>query len=350
MPSRDLIDQPHGRPRSRHGLTFSAALAACLLLTPAARAQEPADVDRARELTHEAIALAEAGRHAEALDRANQAEALYHAPIHLRIIAEALEGLGRLAEAASTYERLVAEPLSASVPQVFRDAQDAGRARLRALLARVPSLLVVVRGAPAGDATATIDGRPYDLRAGSALRLDPGAHTLRVVASGHKPFERAVELPARGGVIVVEAVLEPVRATPPAQPRLETTPRGDQADRPGTVAPSGSRAPAFVAFAVGGAGLVVGAVTGVLALGKASDLEDSCPARRCATAQRAEFDGAVTLSTVSTIGFAVAGAGAGVGAVLLVLRSTSKGEARAGSGVPMSARLGVGSVGLEGAF
>ena len=49
------------------------------------------DMDRARALAKQASrALQKAQSYAEALDYATRAEALYHAPIHLAIIAEAL--------------------------------------------------------------------------------------------------------------------------------------------------------------------------------------------------------------------------------------------------------------------
>ena len=115
---------------------LGGALASCaagLAFTPAASAQEkpaaapaaPAsadtpvsDIDRARALAKQANrALQKAQSYAEALDYATRAEALYHAPIHLGIIGEALIGMGRGAEAMATLERLVSEPLPPTRPR-----------------------------------------------------------------------------------------------------------------------------------------------------------------------------------------------------------------------------------------
>src|SRR5690349_7016544 len=100
-----------------------------------------AQIAEARSLAQDAGDLLDQKNYAEALERATQAEALYHATIHVLMIAQAQEGLGRLAESALTYERLVAEPLPRTAPGVFRDAQEKGKVKLRELLARVPSML-----------------------------------------------------------------------------------------------------------------------------------------------------------------------------------------------------------------
>src|SRR5271170_7744541 len=137
MESKPGGDCGGGRP-SRGGLRTLRLVvliwgATCLAFAPAARAQDkPAgppdatasDIDRARALAKLANrALQKAQSYAEALDYATRAEALYHAPIHLAIIGEALIGMGRGAEAMATLERLVSEPLPANAPEAFRTAQ-----------------------------------------------------------------------------------------------------------------------------------------------------------------------------------------------------------------------------------
>lgn len=318
-------------------------LVGALLIGSAASAQQPpADIDRARELARESADLLDQKKYAEALDRATRAEALYHAPFHLSVIAESLEGLGRLAEAAARYEVLVAEPLPPSAPRVFQEAQEKAKQRLSQLLARVPSLLVVVRGEASG-ASATVDGKPFALGSGTAVRLDPGPHEVRVTAAGFRPFSRTIELPPRGGVVMVEAVLERDGAAGPAPTGAAS------AAAKGTAAPSGgSLVPGGVALGVGGAGLLLGAISGGVFLDRLGGLRQRCPDHRCAPADGPEIDTVKTLGAVSTVGFVIAGAGAALGAVLLVVRpggpSSSKG------GVWLGPSVGVGSLGLAGRF
>jgi hypothetical protein len=288
------------------------ALAACLLASSGVRAQEAVgELDAARGLARTSATLLQQGKYAEAFERAKEAEAIRHAPFHLAVMGAALEGMGRLAEAMATYERLVAEPLPPNASSVARTAQEDAAARLRGLEARVPSVMIVV---PAGvEATATLDGQPIEWRTRAARRLDAGRHVVRVTAPGYRTFEQALDLPQRGGVVVVEAAMLPEGAS-------AATGDPATADAP---AERRSRVPEAIAFGAGGVGLVVGAVAGAMFLGRLGDLQDRCPDDRCTEAERGDIDTAYTLSTVSTIGFAVAAAGAVTGITLLVLRPSA---------------------------
>ena len=323
-------------------LALAVGLVAALGLPRAAIAD---DIDRARTLAQDAADLLEDKKYADALDRAQQAEALYHAPIHLYMMAQAYEGMSRYADAVATYEKLVAEPLPASAPTPFKEAQNQAKSRLNALQARVPSLMVRVHGVPAGKATATVDGKPFDLEAGIAMRLDPGEHEVKVIAEGEQPFVKKVSLPDRGGVTLVEARLG--KDAPAEQPEptfTPTAPADEGVKRP-------SRAPAIVAFGIGAVGIGVGAVTGVMFLGRLGDLKDRCPENRCAAEDQEEIDSTGLLGNISTIGFGVGAAGVIAGVVLLAVGSGSKKTAaRAPSSAEVRPWIGVGSAGVRGAF
>jgi hypothetical protein len=324
--------------RSVRVLAPSITFVAVLLAASVALAQEGgADIDRARTLARESADLLEHGQYAEALDRATRAEALYHAPLHVAVEAEALEGLGRLAEAAAKYEQLVAEPLPPSASHVFREAQQRGRERLQKLLARVPSVLVVARGA--AGATATVDGKPFAIDAGVAVRLDPGEHEVRVSAPGFRPFAQKVTLPARGGVVVVEAALVSENgATPAGAP-------------PGATTEPGSRVPAAVAFAIGGAGLVLGAVTGGVFLAELGKLQGNCPQHRCPPGEQPRIDSTRALGNASTVGFVVGLTGVATGTVLYLVRpGTRQAAATRARVLELSPWIGAGSAGVRGSF
>jgi hypothetical protein len=280
-----------------------------------------ADIDRARSLAKQANRALKAQSYAEALDAATQAEALYHAPFHLAIIGESLAALGRVAEAMTTFERLVSEPLPPTAPEAFRTAQEDGRRRLKELAARVPSLLVVVKGASPSAAKATVDGKPLSLASGVATRLDPGAHKVHVEAPGYAPFDQAVALPAKGGVVVVDATLE--TAAGPQAP-------GDGASsEPADGVKAPSPAPWAAAFAVGGAGLVVGGVTGGLFLSRLNALKARCHGNLCAASDQGEAQSIGALGNVSTAAFVVGGVGVAVGVIVLAVQRAGKGSQHA---------------------
>lgn len=311
------------------------ALAACLFFTPSFAFAAPAtDKDRARELAQTAADLLDEKKYTEALEAANKAESLYHAVFHLYVAARSLEGLGRLTEAADTYERVLAEPLPASAPKVFRDAQAESKGLLADLLARIPTVLVRISGAPVDAAKATLDDKPIDIASGVAMRADPGSHVVRVTADGRAPFEKTITLPNKGGVVVVDADLAMVG--------------GQTKSDPVTQEKGGSVVPAIVAFGVGAAGLAFGGVTGGLELGKVKDLEQRCPNKMCPVDVQADFDKAHQLATLSTVGFVVGGVGVAAGVVLLVVRK--KGPTTPSSGALIVPWVAPGRAGLAGTF
>jgi hypothetical protein len=317
-----------------------------MLLCASASAEGSDDRDQARALAEQAGDALDARNYQQALDLVTQAEELYHAPTHLMIAAEAHEGMGALVEAAELYERIVAEPLPAGSPPAFKSAQNDATTRVRALIARIPSVLVRVSPASAS-AVVTLDGQPFDSGGDAAKRVNPGKHTIRASAASFRDYEKTVEL-KRGGVVTIEIKLERTEAS--SQP---VPPAGKPVDPPSTgIAPdraSGSKVPAFVALGFGAVGLGVGAVTGKMSLDRVSELDEACPDKRCPSGRQADIDDAKMLGTVSTIGFGVGVVGIGTGVVLLVL-SGSTAEKRTATGAAVGPWIGASSVGLRGSF
>ncbi len=258
----------------RHLSALGAALCTSLLLVaPVARAA-PDAAAQARALAQEGGDLLDAKRYSDALERLTRAEALYHAPTNVLMMAQAHEGLGHLTTALGLYEKLAAEPLPPTAPRAFLDAQQVGKERLRALLARVPSILVLVRGLDAGEAVqVAIDGEPYALDAGTAKPADPGSHVVEVTSSAHPRLERTVVLPDKGGVVTVEMPLSAPRAEGASAPPAETAPppQPHPAESAQPTQAQGSIVLPLVAFGVGAVGLGVGAVTGAISLSDVSE-------------------------------------------------------------------------------
>jgi hypothetical protein len=322
------------------------------MAAPAAVAA-PDDAAQARNLAQEGGDLLDAKRYAEALDRLKRAEALYHAPTNVLMIGQAEEGLGHFAAALTVYERLAAEPIPGSAPRPFLEALQGAKQRIRALLARVPSLLIVVRGLAAGEqAEVRVDGQPFTGDLATAVRLDPGDHVVSLDVPGHPHKEQRVTLPEKGGVVEVQLSVAATGETalpPPPQPTATPTVEHETV----VVPPShegGSIVPAMVFYGVGVAGIATGAVAGAISLGNVGDLRNRCASNHCTSAQQSEIDSTKTLGWVSTIGFGVGAAGAVTGTVLLLLRGHGSEKAAAVHGPRIEPFVGWNAAGLEGTF
>lgn len=307
-------------------------------------AAEPAPVSQAREIALAAGDDLDAKRYEDALEKVSRAEALYHAPTHMVMRAEALEGLGRLVEALDTYETLAAEPLSPTAPPAFRQAREDGRKRQVALIARVPSLLVLVSGTDLTNVVATVDGKPLTLAADQATRFDPGKHMLHVEAKGYRTIDQTVDLEERGGVVKLNLRLEKEAETGPPPPPPPPLP-------PPPPVPKGRTlfVPAMVSLGVGALSLAAGGVTGAMSLSRVSSLEKECASDgRCPSSAGSTLEQGKLLGNISTATFIAGGVAASVGVVLLIVgkpKSTSTGVFR--QTIPWVAP---GMMGLRGDF
>ena len=111
----------------------------------------------------------------------------------------------------------------------------------------------------------------------------------------------------------------------------------------------GSYVPAIVAFAIGAAGLVTGAVAGGLALSKRSSLDAVCTsAHACPLGEAGDISSLKTTSTLSTVGFVVGGVGAATGVALLLFRPSSRAEGD--SAASLTPYVGPTGAGIAGTF
>jgi hypothetical protein len=110
-----------------------------------------------------------------------------------------------------------------------------------------------------------------------------------------------------------------------------------------------SLAPAVAAFGVAAAGVAVGSIFGVMALGKKSDLDRTCDGKSCPASSQSFYDDARTDGVLSTIGFVVAIAGAGAGVVYLAI-TAPKAATAATAGPHFALFVGPGSLVTKGTF
>ena len=98
---------------------------------------------------------------------------------------------------------------------------------------------------------------------------------------------------------------------------------------PNDDAGSSQRTLAYVAGGIGLAGLVVGAVTGVLVLDRKATVDDECRGHVCSKEGKEAADSGQTLATVSTIAFGVGLAGIATGVTLILTAPDDRGRAGA---------------------
>jgi hypothetical protein len=171
-----------------------AGSAAVLLAPRVANAQSAADKATARTLATEGIKLFQAGRHAEALDRLQRAQALYDAPVHLLYIARAQVKLDKLVEGAESYRRLARAQLEAGAA-AQKQAVEAGAQELTELEPKIPTLRLDVQPPGVTGLEIRIDGeRVPPAIVGVDRPANPGMHKVQVWAPGYNAAEADVDL------------------------------------------------------------------------------------------------------------------------------------------------------------
>ncbi len=170
---------------------------------------------------------------------------------------------------------------------------------------------------------------------------------MRATAPGFEPATEQVKL-GEGEEQTVTLVLKKL----PPGPRPEVEPDA-QPVAPAAKKAEPNRVPAWIAFGVGGAGLVVGTVTGVLALSTHGKLAEQCPNDICTPAPedehqvKSDISRYHTYGTISGVGFVVALAGAITGTVLLVTGTPSEPSPPKAALWPV---IGPSKVGIAGRF
>ncbi|APR81377.1 Hypothetical protein A7982_06724 [Minicystis rosea] len=286
---------------------FVASVAAIAITAalPAHATGSAADRDAARSLAGKGYELFEAGEHERAIELFQQAEARFHAPPHSLYIARAQVKLGKLIAAEATYKRVAEEQLADSAPKPFREAQASARAELAEVRAQTPSMLITIEGDAPPGTRVLVDHHPIDLESLAApQRQDPGAHLVSAESPGKPAIERTVVLAPDGKSTRVSLSF----------PRSTT----------------GYVVSASISFGVGAVGIGVGIASTILAI-NAKDAERE------------------RLRIGQITGFALGGAGVVAGAVILAVRPKAAATAAARP-LPLRIALGAGSISLSGEF
>jgi hypothetical protein len=283
------------------------------------------------------------GDYAAALEKFRQARSLANVPTLVLRVARCLDKLGRLLEAKQAYEDAVALELEPGALAAQKTAQDDARRELAALVARIPTLSIVIKGADGSEIKVTVDGQPVPAVELKRRAVDPGNHRVE----GQRSEEKVVVETAAAEGQSVQVVLgfgsrSGTGAIEPAAPPLPPPPRtGDQGAR------SSRDILAFTALGLGGAGLGVGVITGVLALGNQSKLAEDCPTdSTCPKDLESVIKSYDARRAASMIGFGVGVLGAGAGIALLLTAPRAKPTAAA----RVEPWIGPGFIGAKGRF
>jgi hypothetical protein len=204
------------------------------------------------------------------------------------------------------------------------------------------SLLISGNSAVVNLTAATPDADLIDARAGSSvppqtykfagtnltLRLRAGTHTLTATSSDGKQEKWEVVLSPgrtvdhRFDFAAAAAAAPAVAPGPSSTAAVQPTPVGSQPGPPTSEEPrkgSPLRLVGFIAAGVGGAALVGGVVTGLMAKSKDKKATDACTDKVCPTSVEGDFDSAKSLATVTNVLFIGGGvlAAAGVGLIIV---------------------------------
>jgi len=344
---------------------FAVAVALALgALAGPAHAQSDDDRATARALGQDGQQALDSKDYRTAEDRYRRADKLVHAPTLMLGLARALSAEGKYVEAQETYNRMVREGLPPGAPDVFKRALDDAKKEVEAVAPKVSGVTITVKAATGGDVPdpkVVLDEHPINAASlGVRRSIDPGSHVLRASADGFKAAEKSFSV-LEGGSIDEPITLEKDNAAPAAPIAAPVgvgpAPAGSVSLTSSSTAPeapsSGKHsALPWVAFGVGGAGLIFGAITGLLAVGDHSTLANNCTNGTCPPKENSNLSSYHTMGALSTVGFIVGGVGVAAGVILLVTqpKGDSAATPAAAAGFQIAPAIGLGSVGAVGTF
>jgi hypothetical protein len=306
------------------GLAAAGAVLAAMALAPAASAQNASDAAAAEALFNEAQRLATAGKYAEACPKFAESLRLDSGIGAMLYLADCWEKTGKTASAWAQFRE--AEQLASQQGDKRAVAAHKRAAQLEPNLARL-----VIRVAPGVDVPG-LDVKRDTTEVGRAqwgvpVPVDPGQHTVTATATGKKPQEVAVNVPAGTTPTTLDLVALQDEAAGPSAPApapasapapMPDTPPADEGAHPGQT----QRLLGLVAGGVGVVGIGIGSYFGFDTISKnnASNTAGNCNAATNACSQNGLDlrSAAKSSGLVSTVAFA-AGAAFLAGGVVLYL-------------------------------
>lgn len=225
---------------------------------------------------------------------------------------------------------------------------DEAEKRAKQLEPRLPRLTIALAADAPKDAEVVRDDVVLgSVSLGVSLPVNVGKHTVVVRAKGREDHVDRIQM-AEGEHKDLVVHVGPPKAGSASGAAEEggEGPKPNEVEEPRAESSRHGTSPlVYAGFGTAIVGVGVGAVTGILALGKASSVSSACPDHACRDeGALGDVDSGRTFGTVSTVAFIAAGVGAAVG-VIGLLSSGKSGDAP-------SVALSVGPTGgaLRGSF
>lgn len=324
-------------------------IASGLLFAAAAIGQNDTLLSSARELAKEGLEAYDSGRYEEAAEKLTKAYQLVPVPTLATNRARALVKLGKWVSAAERYLEAIRIARDKTWQAVQVEAQrDAERER-DALMPRIPRVKVMLTGAGPSDVEVSVDGvvLPAALIGVEQLQ-DPGVHKVQAKRGAELVSESFTAKEGAHAIVTLrfksgqasqpqpglEVPHQPEKSTPVAQASQATQP--EPSSNVGNEAGSSNHQKliGWIGVGAGGAGILLGGITGVLALSKHSSLNDSpdCSSelQNCTPSKRNDVEAYNSLLPITTIGFIAGGVLTAAGVTLLLTAPTREAGPRVG--------------------
>jgi len=347
---------------------FPSALLVLASLVPGLAAAQggPSAADRAtaRRLATEGQIALKKGDYDTAADRFQRANDLLAAPTFLVRLARARVGQGRLVEAYEIYRKVIRDGVEPDAPEPFKRALAEARLEVKAVEPRLAWVSVNVVGANPNEVEVQLNNAVIPSAALGAQRpVDPGTLKARATAEGYQPAEVEVQLAEGEHLPAIELSMR--RSAKKATAVAVSNPANDN---PVMTYDGGEHAPlitqnslGYITLGLGGAGLIVGSVSGILAYSAHEDLLDYCDDRNKSTciitdpqgtkhaAALQKKDDMEKFATIATVGFIAGGALAATGLILLITAPDDS-DKPTQAAATLHPYVGFGTVGAVGSF
>lgn len=321
------------------GKNHTAALALALALLAGVAHAQPRDVAKADALFKEGRALMKNGDYGTACPKLEESYRLDPAAGTGINLGDCFERQGKIASALLAYQaaRLLLKPGDPRIGPVEKE--------IASLDKRAPRLTIkLARGAPEGT-TVKRDGREVEAsKLGVPVVVNPGKYQITVAAPGRETAVFRVTL-AEGRSRALE--VGPAEATGEG-PESDSAPINTRNRRTAPSTNSSSPTLGYVFLGIGGAGVIAGAIFGVMMNAKMGEVEDNCDGKVCNQDGVNAAEKGKTLKNLSILGYGVGAAG-GLAATVYFLGFDGPSD-ETDAAVGAAATPGAGSIVLKGRF